>query len=121
MSQQTRFNVGVLGLGIIGSRVAECLRKAGHGVSVWNRTPKAVADFAVSPSVVAENCKVIQIFVANAEATLSVIDGMAPKLTPDHVVLSHGTIGQDGTMEAAERVRRRGAQFLDAPFTGSKG
>ena len=33
-------SVGVIGLGIIGSRIAKCLRKAGAHVYVWNRSAK---------------------------------------------------------------------------------
>ena len=121
LAQNTRTNVGVIGLGIIGSRVAAALRHEGFPTSVWNRTPKPIPSFLASPSDVAGASEVIQLFVADANATLAMIDAMADGLTQNHVILSHGTIGLDGTLEAAERVRKRGAQFLDAPFTGSKG
>ena len=47
-------DIGLLGQGIIGSRVAEHLRKAGHRVHVWSRTRKAGA--LASPRAVAEAC-----------------------------------------------------------------
>jgi 3-hydroxyisobutyrate dehydrogenase-like beta-hydroxyacid dehydrogenase len=121
LAQNSRINVGVIGLGIIGSRVAAALRHEGFPTSVWNRTPKAIPNFLASPAEVAGASQVIQLFVADAAATLAMIDAMGDRLTRDHVVLSHGTIGLEGTLEAAERVRKRGARFLDAPFTGSKG
>jgi len=37
------------------------------------------------------------------------------------VVMCHGTIGLEGTLEAERKVKETGARFLDAPFTGSKG
>ncbi len=120
-ARKTRANAGVIGLGIIGSRVASNLRHHGFQTYVWNRTPKSEPNFLGSPAEIAETCEVVQLFVADANATLAMIDAMAGQLTPDHVILSHGTIGLEGTVEAAKRVRERGAQFLDAPFTGSKG
>ncbi len=113
-------NAGVLGLGIIGSRVAAGLRQHGFNVFVWNRSPKVVPNFLGSPAEVAEECAAVQIFVADAEATLKMIDAMSPSLGANHVVISHGTIGLKGTLEAARRVTATGAQFLEAPFTGSK-
>src|SRR5688572_20768884 len=121
LAQSSRINVGVIGLGIIGSRVAAALRHEGFPTHVWNRTPKPIPNFLSSPADVARASEVIQLFVADANATLAMIDAMAGQLTRNHVVLTHGTIGLEGTMEAADRVRKRGAQFLDAPFTGSKG
>jgi 3-hydroxyisobutyrate dehydrogenase-like beta-hydroxyacid dehydrogenase len=114
-------NVGVIGLGIIGTRVAAGLRHAGFNVYVWNRTPKPAPNFLGSPAEVAEQCEVIQLFVADAKAVMETIDAISETLTPDHVIVCNATIGLEGTLEAARRVRQLGARFLDAPFTGSKG
>lgn len=113
-------NIGVVGLGIIGSRVAAGLRNQGWNAFVWNRTPKSVPNFLGSAAEVARTCDIIQLFVADAPATMEMIEAMKDALTPEHVVLCHGTIGLEGTLEAARRVQQTGAQFLDAPFTGSK-
>ena len=113
-------NIGVIGLGIIGSRVAAGLRHEGWNAFVWNRTPKPTPNFLGSAAEVAETCDIIQLFVADAPATMEMIEAMKDALTPNHVVLCHGTIGLEGTLEAARRVQQTGAQFLDAPFTGSK-
>lgn len=121
LARKPRANAGVIGLGIIGSRVAANLRQRGFQTYVWNRTPRSAPNFLGSPAEIAETCDVVQLFVADAAATLAMIDAMRGQLTPDHVILSHGTIGLEGTLEAAKRVREAGAQFLDAPFTGSKG
>jgi 3-hydroxyisobutyrate dehydrogenase-like beta-hydroxyacid dehydrogenase len=112
--------VGILGLGIIGSRAAAALRAEGYPVFVWNRTPLPAANFLGSPADVARTCKVLQLFVADAQAVMEVIDAMEPALTPDHCVLCSATIGPDATREAAAKVEKTGARFLDVPFTGSK-
>jgi 3-hydroxyisobutyrate dehydrogenase-like beta-hydroxyacid dehydrogenase len=110
----------LIGLGIIGSRVANALRLSGYHVYVWNRTPRAAPNFLASPHQVAELCDIIQLFVADAQALFSVLDSMTDALTPSHVIVCNATVGPEATIDAARLVQDRGARFLDAPFTGSK-
>ena len=121
MFLRKRINVGVIGLGIIGTRVACHLRKAGFAVSVWNRTPKPEANFLGSPAEVAAASDIIQLFVADGQAVEEVLEAIGDALTSRHTVVCSATIGRDATLEVARRVRERGARFLDAPFTGTKG
>ena len=120
MSRRNSKNVGLIGLGIIGQRVAESLRRRGFPVFVWNRTPRPVPNFLGSPAAVAELCNFVQIFVADDEALLDVIRQMGPKLTAHHIVAAHCTVAPESMRMAAAHVQRRGARFLDAPFTGSR-
>lgn len=113
-------SVGVIGLGIIGSRVAERLRNADLNVYVWNRSIKPEPNFMASPAEVAEVAQVIQIFVRDAEALVAVMEDMKAALTPDHVVLCHSTVNSWGIRRAVAIAESTGAAFLDAPFTGSK-
>jgi len=121
MTRKSRKNVGVIGLGIIGSRVATGLRGAGWQVFVWNRTAKPVPNFLGSPGDVAELCDVLQIFVADSKALFEVLEAMRERLGPRHTVVCCATVGPEATLEAARLVEEKGAKFLDAPFTGSKG
>jgi 3-hydroxyisobutyrate dehydrogenase-like beta-hydroxyacid dehydrogenase len=120
MSIRARKNVGVIGLGIIGQRVADRLRERGFHVFVWNRTPRPVPNFVGSPAEVAELCDFIQIFVSDDEALLQTAQRITRELGPNHIVLAHCTVSPDTMRAAAEIVEKRGARFLDAPFTGSK-
>ena len=120
MSRRTRKNVGVIGLGIIGSRVTANLRKKGFHVFVWNRTPRPVPNFVGAPGEIAEMCDFVQIFVSDDEALLEVCKQLAPTLAPRHVVIAHSTVAPQTMREAADIVERRGARFIEAPFTGSK-
>ena len=113
-------NVGVLGLGIIGSRVVENLRTAGHEVFVWSRSARAVPNFLASPREVAEAAAIIQIFVRDGTALLEAIEDMKPALQAGHLVMNHATVSKKATLQAAALVEETGAAFLDAPFTGSK-
>ena len=112
--------VGVLGLGIIGSRVAQNLRDKGWKTFVWNRTPQEHPDVLDSPEAVADQAQVLQIFVRDGDALLSVVDAIAAQLGEGHVVLNHATVSPEATSEAALRVSKTGAAFLDCPFTGSR-
>jgi 3-hydroxyisobutyrate dehydrogenase-like beta-hydroxyacid dehydrogenase len=120
MPKKSRKNVGLIGLGIIGSRVASALRSGGFHVYVWNRTPRAAPNFLASPRQVAELCNIVQIFVADAQALFDVLESMGDAITPSHTILCCATVGPEATLDAARIVHDRGAQFLDAPFTGSK-
>ena len=121
MARSKSKNVGLIGLGIIGSRVAAALRKRGLQVFVWNRTPRLEQYLVGSPVEVAELCDVVQLFVADDTALLETVRQLTPGLTAQHVVTAHCTVAPKRLMRgAAEIVERRGARFLEAPFTGSK-
>src|SRR5476649_2074956 len=120
MSLRTRKNVGVIGLGIIGQRVAENLREHGFHVFVWNRTPRPVPNFVGAPAEIAEMCDYIQIFVSDDDALLQIVQNLSPTLTPRHIVMAHSTVAPHSMRAAADIVEGRGARFVEAPFTGSK-
>jgi len=120
MARQVKPSAGVIGLGIIGSRVVAVLRQKGYQVWLHNRSPRPEPNFLSSPAEVAESVKHIQIFVSDGEALISVVKQLAPALMPDHVVMNHATVSPHQTREAAEIVSARHAKFLDAPFTGSR-
>jgi len=115
-----QLTAGVIGLGIIGSRVAAQLRNAGFEVWVWNRSPKQEPNFLGSAKQVAESAETIQIFVSDGPALMATIEAMKPALTARHVILNHATVAPNEVKAAAEIVTKCGAGFLDAPFTGSK-
>jgi 3-hydroxyisobutyrate dehydrogenase-like beta-hydroxyacid dehydrogenase len=69
---------------------------------------------------VAEICNYIQIFVSDDDALLQTVEQLSGKLTPRHVVVAHSTVAPDSMRAAGELVDRRKAQFVEAPFTGSK-
>lgn len=120
MEKTSRTSVGVIGLGIIGSRVAASLRRSGHPVSVWSRSPRPEPSFLSSAREVAESADFLQIFVSDGPALLEVIASMGNSLGESHVVMNHATVSPAETLEAARLVAECGAAFLDAPFTGSR-
>ena len=112
--------VGVIGLGIIGRGIAGALRKTDCEVYVWNRSPKTEPNFLGSPAELASIANLIQIFVTDGKALLAVMDRLKDSLTPAHVVMNHSTVEPKAVVQAHQIARAAGADFLDAPFTGSK-
>ena len=112
---------GIVGLGIIGQRVAAALHAKGLNPAVWNRTPRPKdSGWIASPAALAKACDVLQFFVTDGPALLSVLTEMLPELGPGKIVIQSSTISLPDTQTAAKLVTATGAAFLDAPFTGSK-
>lgn len=120
MEKSSKTSVGVIGMGIIGSRVAAVLRRGGFPVFVWSRSPRPEPNFLSSAREVAELADIIQLFVRDGEALLEVIRSMGDALGESHIVINHATVSPADTLMAARLVKERGAAFLDAPFTGTR-
>ena len=117
--------VAFLGLGIMGRPMAANLAKKGHEVTVWNRTPKQVegARTAATPREAAEGADVVWMCVSDTPVVEQLLfgeNGVEGSLRDGMVVVDSSTISPAKTLEFAERVRRRGADYVDAPITGSK-
>jgi 3-hydroxyisobutyrate dehydrogenase-like beta-hydroxyacid dehydrogenase len=118
--------VAFLGLGIMGRPMAANLVKAGHQVTVWNRTPgKQVegASSASSPAEAARDAEVVWMCVSDTKAVENVLfgpDGVEQSLAEGVVVADSSTISPSATRNFAARLRQKGVQYVDAPMTGSK-
>ena len=118
--------VAFLGLGIMGRSMASNLAKAGHEVTVWNRTPgKEVegARTATSPAEAARGTEVVWMCVSDTKAVEGVLfgpQGVHESLTTGMIIADSSTISPSATRLFAERVRSQGVQYVDAPMTGSK-
>jgi 3-hydroxyisobutyrate dehydrogenase-like beta-hydroxyacid dehydrogenase len=118
--------VAFLGLGIMGRSMAANLVKAGHELTVWNRTPgKDVegARSAASPAEAATGAEVIWMCVSDTKAVEAVLfgpQGVEQSLTQGMILVDSSTISPSATRKFAERVRPKGVDYVDAPMTGSK-
>jgi 3-hydroxyisobutyrate dehydrogenase-like beta-hydroxyacid dehydrogenase len=117
--------VAFLGLGIMGRPMATNLAKAGHEVSVWNRTPKDVegARTAATPADAAREAEVVWMCVSDTAAVEQVLfgpDGVESVLREGMIIGDSSTISPGATKRFAERVRAKGTDYVDAPMTGSK-
>jgi 3-hydroxyisobutyrate dehydrogenase-like beta-hydroxyacid dehydrogenase len=118
--------VAFLGLGIMGRPMAANLVKAGHEVTTWNRSSgKEVAGAreAATPREAAEGAEVVWICVSDTAAVEQVLfgdNGVEGALKLGMIVADSSTISPMATREFARRVGERGAEYVDAPVTGSK-
>jgi 3-hydroxyisobutyrate dehydrogenase-like beta-hydroxyacid dehydrogenase len=79
-----------------------------------------VPNFVGAPEELAEMCDYLQIFVSDDEALLAVARQLSPGLGARHIVMAHSTVAPHSMSAAAEIIERRGARFIEAPFTGSR-
>jgi len=114
---------GILGLGIIGSRVAARLHTSGTSLAVWSKSGKRIdglPELCATPADVARRADILQIFVSDDTAVRETIEAILPELGARHVVLVHSTVAPDTVRSLAVEVSSHGAVLLDAPFTGSR-
>ncbi|HET9408497.1 MAG TPA: NAD(P)-dependent oxidoreductase [Candidatus Sulfotelmatobacter sp.] len=118
--------VAFLGLGIMGQSMATNLVKAGHEVTVWNRTPgKLVEGAAVAqtPAAAAQGAEVVWMCVSDTNAVESVLfgsDGVEKSLAEGMIIADSSTISPSATLHFAKRAAAKGVRYVDAPMTGSK-
>src|SRR5689334_1385466 len=117
--------VAFLGLGIMGRPMAANLVKAGHEVTVWNRTPKDVpgAQTATTPADAVKGKEAVWICVSDTKAVQSVLfgpQGAIHGLESGTVVVDSSTISPSASISMMEGLQEHGCEFLDAPVTGSK-
>jgi 3-hydroxyisobutyrate dehydrogenase-like beta-hydroxyacid dehydrogenase len=118
--------VAFLGLGIMGHAMATNLVKAGHEVTVWNRTPGKLvegAGMAPTPAAAAQGAEVVWLCVSDTAAVEKILfgpDGVEQVLAEGMIIADSSTISPSATVKFAERVHSRGVSYVDAPMTGSK-
>lgn len=122
-------NLGFVGLGVMGGRVAKRLLDAGHQVTGYNRT-RSKASWLVdeglilvgTPRAVAEASQTTFTMVSDTAALRAVVegpDGILAGLGPGKVYVDMSTVSPRATRELATRVAMTGAAMLDAPVSGS--
>jgi len=122
-------NLGYIGLGAMGGRMAARLLAKGHAVTGYNRTrSKAEALTGVglrvagTPRDVATAADVTFVMVANSEALKSVAegaDGFLAGAGAAKTIVDMSTVSPALSRELAARVRATGADMVDAPVSGS--
>ncbi len=118
--------VAFLGMGIMGRPMAANLVKAGHELSIWNRTPGKDLDgarTASTPSDAARGVEVVWMCVSDTKAVENVLfgpSGVEEALAEGMIITDSSTISPSATLRFAERVKARGVHYVDAPITGSK-
>ena len=121
--------VGFVGLGVMGSRMANRLMQAGNSVTGYNRTHSKAAAliktgmvWGDTPRAVAEASQVIFSMVTNTNALMECAegpDGILAGLGPGKIYIDMSTVSPAASRELAKKVADCGANMLDAPVSGS--
>lgn len=120
-----------IGLGVMGLPMAGHLARAGHAVTVYNRSAaKAqawVAEFggaaADTPAQAAREADVVFVCVGNDDDLRSVLLGEAGAfagMKPGAIVVDHTTASAEVAREMHAEARSRGLHFVDAPVSGGQ-
>jgi 3-hydroxyisobutyrate dehydrogenase/glyoxylate/succinic semialdehyde reductase len=123
--------LGFIGLGIMGSRMAANLLKAGQPLAVYNRTPEkaralrdAGAAWADSPSALAVQADVLFTMLAIPEAVEASAlgdGGFLKAMRPGTLWVDCSTVNPSFSRRMAAAASQAGVRALDAPVAGSKG
>ena len=122
-------NLGFIGLGVMGGRMAKRLLDAGHTVTGYNRTRSkgqwlidAGMAWGETPRAVAEAADYTFSMVTNTEALHSITegpDGLLAGLSPGKIYVDMSTVSPVFSQELAKQVADKSASMLDSPVSGS--
>jgi 3-hydroxyisobutyrate dehydrogenase-like beta-hydroxyacid dehydrogenase len=132
MSSGVPRKIGFIGLGLMGRPMSMNLLKAGHSVTVWNRTPSraqelvaAGATLAKTPREAAASSDVLMTIVSDPPALESVLwgnghenDGALAGLKAGSIYIDSSTVSPSLVRKICAACKDRGVRFLDAPVTG---
>jgi len=120
-----------LGLGVMGYPMAGHLARAGHRMTVYNRSAakaeRFVAEFggttAASPSAAAREADIVLMCVGNDDdvrAVASSEHGALAAMQPGSILVDHTTASAQVAREIAAVATAKGIGFLDAPVSGGQ-
>ncbi|MDB5891927.1 MAG: 3-hydroxyisobutyrate dehydrogenase [Polaromonas sp.] len=119
---------GLIGLGAMGSGMAQSLRRAGYALRVFDVRLEAAHSFAAqggtaceSPAGLADGCDVVVSVVVNAAQTESVLfgdKGCAAGMKPGSVFVMCSTVEPAWSVALEKRLAELGILYLDAPISG---
>jgi len=123
--------VAFLGLGVMGYPMAGHLQKAGHEVTVYNRTTAKAEKWAgeyggafkATPREAAEGQDFVMACVGNDDDLRSVCygdDGAFAGLAKGAIFVDHTTVSAAVTRELHAAAKELGAGFVDAPVSGGQ-
>jgi 3-hydroxyisobutyrate dehydrogenase-like beta-hydroxyacid dehydrogenase len=131
MAGTTGRRVAFLGLGVMGFPMAGHLVRAGHAVTVWNRTPSKAAAWvaahggaaAATAAAAAAGADFVMACVGNDDDLRAVClgpEGAFAGMRAGAVFVDHTTVSAQVTRELAEVAAAEGKGFVDAPVSGGQ-
>ena len=120
--------IAFIGLGTMGAGMALNILKAGHEVTVHNRTrekeeqvAKQGAKRAESPKEAAQEAEIIITMVSDTPDVEQVVlgtNGVIEGASKGSILIDMSTISPAATRQMAEELRKKGIKMLDAPVSG---
>jgi 3-hydroxyisobutyrate dehydrogenase len=122
-------HIGIAGIGKMGSNIGARLIEVGHTLTVWNRTPDklkpladACASIAKTPAELAGAVETVITIITNAAAIDAVYHGAGGLLSGDvkgKLFIEMSTVPPEVQVALAEKVRGKGAAYVECPVSGS--
>lgn len=122
-------NLGWIGLGKMGKPMSESLVKAGHSVTVYNRTKSKEAPLkedgaatAASPKELVEKTDVTFLMISDDKAVEDIFRGKEGIFEADvkgKIIVNMSTVSPEISREMAAALEEKGGHYLDAPVSGS--
>lgn len=121
--------VAFLGLGVMGYPMAGHLARAGHQVTVYNRTAAKAAQWvaeyggahAATPQAAVAGAEIVLACVGNDDDLRQITtgpDGAFAGMAAGAIFVDHTTASAEVARQLAATARERGLQFIDAPVSG---
>jgi len=118
--------VGLIGVGLVGSALAERLAGAGFAVAAYDLNPEfgiAIAGIPVRAATSARDATtgaaIVLLALPDTNATETVIGDIAPVLDTGTIMIDVSTDDPDRIATLAATLRQRGVWLIDAPLSGS--
>lgn len=115
--------IGLVGLGLMGTALAERLLAHGCAITVWNRTRTKAAPLIARGATWSDNplaiCRRVILSLYNSEVVAGVLDQLQDGLQPGQILVDTTTGEPDQTAALGARLATRGVHYLDAPISGS--
>jgi 3-hydroxyisobutyrate dehydrogenase len=126
----TTERIGFLGLGIMGSRMAANVARAGFPLTVWTHTPGKAerwaaehgAQVAETPAQAARQSDIVLSMVVDGAQVASLLtgsDSVIEAARPGLLCIDMSTIAPPDTRRIGAELQAAGVRMLDAPVTGS--
>jgi 3-hydroxyisobutyrate dehydrogenase-like beta-hydroxyacid dehydrogenase len=116
-------SVGVIGLGLMGTALAERLLASGYSVCVYNRTREKANPLLARGARWADNplavCNRVLISLYTTEVVEEVLERLADHLRPGQLLIDTTTGQPEQTARLGARLAAQGVLYLDAPISGS--
>src|ERR1700730_3316474 len=123
--------IGLAGLGKMGAAIGARLLDVGHALTVWNRSAAKAkplaevgATVAASPTELAQRAELVITILTDAAAIDAVYGGPSGLLGGDikgKLFIDMSTVQPATPIALAEKVRSRGAAFVECPVGGTIG